>query len=951
MPDLPTGDVTFLFTDLEGSTKYWEKFPDVMPAIYDRHDAILRQAVTAHDGVIYKVIGDAIQAAFQTPEAGIAAAVRAQQLLVAETWPFNPAPRVRMALHLAQISPDAAGDYRSPLLNRVGRLLTAAEGSQILLSADIFQALGQQLASDLTLLDLGEHRFRDLTPQRVYQVQAPGIPAERARLLALSPHRDNLTPPTTSFVGRETEVREIVALLRLESTRLLTLLGPGGVGKTRLAQSVAAQLVDAYSDGVWFVPLDSHSDPAELPRAITSTVGIREAADQSLLAALIEHFSRRHTLLVLDNFEQIVDASSDVATLLRACPKLTVLATSRVPLDLSAEIEFPVSPLPIDDGATELFAERLRGIQPSFCLTPESRPIVVEICRRLDGLPLAIELAAARGRMLPLDKLLERLDERLPLLTGGPRDAPARQRALQSTIAWSVDLLSAEERTCFAGMSVFAGGATIDAVEPVLGTLAAPGSSYIDVLNCVENLVRHSLLRLDPSGRLTMLDTIREFASALLRGSDVHETLRRSHAKHFQELALLSQPLLEAAEQAETLGALFVELGNIRQALLYFEDHGPVSDYLEMVAALWRFWSVRGLYSEGRRWIHSAIGQGRDCNVEGSLLAAALEGGGILAESQGDAEEALKLHTESLAIWRAANDVTGIARSLQDLGILALHLRGDLVASRGFHAEALHHFDATNDQRGIASSLKSLADVALLSEEFTEASALYVRSLSIARQLHDTRGIAAGLTSLGALAFLEGDPARAIERYEEATTYWRLLDDIPGVALCAGNLGEALDFVGRVNESVPLLTECLDLSREIGDQQGVAFALTHLGRIARASDVRLAAQHYTEAAALSRSIGDSARLAESVEGLAGALLDAGHPDMAARLFGMSQAIRGQSAIAVHSVHQPALAKDLDSAKLALGPVRYEALVAEGFSGDLNALLPSSTLPGTGGRLS
>ena len=404
-----------------------------------------------HAGVIYKVIGDAIQAAFPSPEAGIAAAVQAQQRLIAESWPLNPAPRVRMALHEAKVSPDATGDYRSPLLNRVGRLLSAAEGSQILLSADLYQALVQRKTPDVSLLDLGEHRFRDLTPQHVYQVHAPGIPAVRARLLALTPHRDNLSPPTTSLIGREPEIAEVTTLLRRESTRLVTLLGPGGVGKTRLAQAAAVQLVDDFSDGVWFVPLEAYSNPTELPRAIAATIGIREVAESSPLDDVIEHFSGRHTLLVLDNFEQIVEASPDVAGLLRACPKLTILATSRVPLDLSAEIEFPVSPLPIDDGAVELFAERLRAIQPSFRLTPETRSIVVEICRRLDGLPLAIELAAARGRMLPIDKLLARLDERLPLLTGGPRDAPARQRTLQSTIAWSVDLLSVGRESMLRG--------------------------------------------------------------------------------------------------------------------------------------------------------------------------------------------------------------------------------------------------------------------------------------------------------------------------------------------------------------------------------------------------------------------------------------------------------------------------------------------------------------------
>jgi tetratricopeptide (TPR) repeat protein len=368
-----------------------------------------------------------------------------------------------------------------------------------------------------------------------------------------------------------------------------------------------------------------------------------------------------------------------------------------------------------------------------------------------------------------------------------------------------------------------------------------------------------------------------------------------------------------------------------------------VLDFVEMAAALWRFWSVRGLFSEGRYWLDAAIRLARNNDVEGPLLAAALDGAGILAESQGDAVQAQALHLEALALWREASDAIGIARSLENLGILALHVRGDVATSRELHTEALRYFETTKDRRGIASSLKSLADVALISEEFAEASALYARSLSIARQLHDTRGIAAGLTSLGALTFLEGDPERSIGLYEEAISYWRLLDDVPGIALCVGNLGEALTFAGRSDEAIPLLKECLDLSREIGDQQGIAFALTHLGRLARSNDVRIAAQHYAEAAELSRSIGDNARLAESVEGLAGALLDAGHADMAARLFGLAQTIREQTGVALPSVHHSALASDHDTAKLMLGSTKFAALVAEGSASDLDALLPKGPI--------
>lgn len=951
MSDLPAGIVTFLFTDLEGSTRFWEEHPDLMPAVYDRHDAILRQVISAHSGVIYKVIGDAIQAAFPTPEAGVGAAIAAQQLLIAEKWPLAPAPLVRMALHVAQIDPDATGDFRSPLLNRLGRLLSAAEGGQVLLSADLVSLLGSPKDATISVLDLGEHRFRDLTPQRVFQAVAPGIPADRARLLALSPHRTNLIAPTTSLVGREREISHLSDLLCHNSPRLVTLLGPGGVGKTRLAQAVAAEVLEEFSDGVWYVSLDTVLDPGDLPGTIASAVGIREGAGPSLLEAVSEHFSNRHSLLVLDNFEQLVDASGIVAALLRDCPRLKVLVTSRLPLDLSAEVEFLVLPLSIDESAVDLFVERYRAVQPAFRSNPESRAIVVQICRRLDGLPLAIELAAARGRMLPVEKLLSRLEMRLPLLTGGPRDAAARHRTLQTTIAWSVDLLGPGERAVFAGMSIFTGGAAIDALDPVLGGLVPSDGSSLDAFGSVEILVRHSLLKVDAAGRVTMLETIREYAAALLQQSIEASSLRAAHAVHYCDVVIASQPLLIDANQAETLKSLNDDWENIRQALSYFETQGPVATFAAMATALWRFWSIRGLYREGRRWLDSAIRQARSNELGGSTLAAALDGAGILAESQGDASEAEILHFEALNIWRAENDTTGIARSLENLGILALHSRGDLVLSREFHSDALHHFERMNDRRGVASSLKSLADVALFNEEFSDARALYAQSLTIVRSLHDSRGIAAGLTSLGALAFLEGDAERAIEHYEEAVAYWRLLDDVPGIALCVGNLGEALTFTGRVEESARLLAECLELSRTIGDQQGIAFALTHLGGLARSHDVRMSAQHYAEAAELSRSIGDDARLAEAVEGLAGALLDAGNAEMAARLFGVAQAIRGQSGIALPGVHGPTLAKDLAGTEHVLGSVKFSALAAEGLVSDLDALLPTRGRAELGERVS
>ena len=480
MADRPSGQVAFLFTDLEASTRLWEHRPQEMPHVYTRHDAIMRGAIESRGGVVYKVIGDAFQVAFHTAHDALHAAVDAQRQLSCEPWPFTPAPQVRMALHICEVEPQADGDYRTPGLNRLGRLLTAADGGQVLLSEAIVREARDQLPPDFTLLDLGEHRFRDLSPQHVFLIVAPGLAQEVARLPGLAQHRHNLPPQPTSFVGREDEIERGLTSLLDPQTRVLTLLGPGGIGKTRLALEIASRLTDRFADGVWFVPLAAINESELVPQTIASALGVRESVDQSPLDALIAHLATREALLVLDNLKQ-VDAAYTIASLMRACQRLTVLATSRSPLAVAGEREYPVPPLDLppvtgagaqdmDLTATEavrLFVARAQLVRPGLALDAESTAAVAAICRRLDGLPLAIELAAARTRLLPPTQLLRRLETRLPVLVGGPRDLPARQQTLRAAIDWSYDLLEPPAQTLFARLSIFADGATLEAVEAV----------------------------------------------------------------------------------------------------------------------------------------------------------------------------------------------------------------------------------------------------------------------------------------------------------------------------------------------------------------------------------------------------------------------------------------------------------------------------------------------------
>jgi class 3 adenylate cyclase len=463
MSELPRGTVTFLFTDIEGSTALWERDRVATAAAVAEQIALLDAAIEAHGGVHFKTIGDAVQVAFPTAPAAVAATLAGQHALLATSWGEAGPLRVRMALHAGEAAPDDRGDYLAAPLNRLSRLLATGHGGQILLTQAVQQLARGQLPDNAELRDLGEHRLRDLLePERVYQVLHPDLPANCPPLSSLDTRPHNLPRQPTPFLGREREIGELVRLLQRDDVQLLTLTGTGGTGKTRLALQAAAELIDHFDDGVYFVPLAPLSDPALIAPAIGNALGIREEGERSLAERLRDALATKHLLLVLDNMEHLVEGAPLVGELLTSSPHLKVLATSRLPLRLRAEREYPVPPLdlprrmppPLPEHLTQytavqLFIERAQAVNPDFVLDNENAPAVAEICHRLDGLPLAIELAAARVRMLSPQGMLPRVEKRLPLLTGGARDAPARHRTLRETIRWSHDLLSEQDQILF----------------------------------------------------------------------------------------------------------------------------------------------------------------------------------------------------------------------------------------------------------------------------------------------------------------------------------------------------------------------------------------------------------------------------------------------------------------------------------------------------------------------
>lgn len=502
----PTGTVTFLFTDIEGSTKMWEGSPEAMRVALVRHDEILREATETRGGYIFKTVGDAFCTVFPTAQDALEAALTAQRVLISEEWSEEIGSlRVRMALHTGAAE-ERDGDYFGPPLNRVARLLSAGHGGQILLSLAAQELVRDQLPEEMALRDLGERRLKDLfRPERVFQLTAPDLPFGFPPLRTLEGRPNNLPLQPTPLVGRKREVAEVTQRLLASKTRLLTLTGPGGTGKTRLALQAAADLLEEFEDGTFFVSLAALTDPQVVTSAIAAPLGVVEAADRPLEEGIKEYLRERKLLLLLDNFEQVLEGARLVGQLLAACPDLKVLATSRIPLGLYGEREYPVPPLSLPDPerlpslerltqyeAVGLFIERAQDARPDFSVTNENAPAVVEICSRLDGLPLAIELAAARIKVLTPHKMLDRLSDRLKLLARGARDLPERQRTLRATMEWSHALLAEGEKMLFARLSVFAGGRTLEAIEAICD---AEGDLPVDVLDGVESLVDKSLLR------------------------------------------------------------------------------------------------------------------------------------------------------------------------------------------------------------------------------------------------------------------------------------------------------------------------------------------------------------------------------------------------------------------------------------------------------------------------
>jgi predicted ATPase/Tfp pilus assembly protein PilF len=851
-----------------------------------------------------------------------------------------------MAVHLGEATP-VDGDYLAPCLNRLARLLATGYGGQVLLSDDVRRAVEGNLPDDVSLRDLGRHRLRDLIePVQVAQLVIAGLPDHFPPLKSLERHPTNLPVQPNPLVGRESELAAVTALLGREDVRLITLTGMGGIGKTRLALQVAADTLDAYEDGGFVVDLAPLADASLVLPTIAATLGVRESGGLSLRDALVAHLAEKRLLLVLDNFEQVLGAAGTVADLLSACAGLTVIVTSRAKLGLRAEHEYPVAPLPTPDlkhlpslaalaenAAVALFVQRATAARHDFVLTEETAALVAAICARLDGLPLAIELAAARIKTLPPWAILARLTNRLKLLTGGARDLPARQQTLRAAIEWSHELLPEDDRVLFRRLAVFAGGFSLEAAETVVGDDVAVHLDA-DVLDGVEALVNQSLLRqaggLDGEPRFTMLETLREFGLERLEDAGEGPALRRAQSEWCLALAQSALPHLTGPEQAVWLARLEIEHDNLRAALASTDDDGDRR--LRLAAALWRFWYMRGHISEGRAALAGALAGTASTGAAAPATparATALNGSGLLAYVQGDYAHAVACQEEGLALWRELGDKAGIATSLYNLGLVA-DARGEYARAAALFEESLAIAREAGDTRSVAAALHKLGTIVDEQGDYARAVTLYEESLAILRTLGDQRSVAVLLDDLGLGAFEQGDYARAAALHGESLAIERRLDDPRGVATSLNNLGNVAYEQGDYARAMELHAESLAIERTLGNKRGVAASLNNLGLLAhRQGDYTRAVALQAECLEIMRELGDQSGLITCLEDVAGLTVTLASAEQAARLFGAAAALREALGVPAVTSEQARIERSLAEARAHLGESALAEMLAIG----------------------
>ena len=873
---LPVGTVTFLFTDIEGSTRLLSALGDRYPALLATHNALLRDSIARHGGIELGTEGDAFFAVFGSALDAVAAAADAQRGLAAIPGSEPAMVRVRMGLHTGE-GRLGGDDYVGIDVHRAARIAAAGQGGQVLLSDATRALVARDLPEGVALRGLGEHRLKDLpAAERIWQLDIAGLRQEFGALRSIDARPNNLPVSATRLIGREEELRAIVELLG--QRRLVTLTGPGGTGKTRLGLAVAAQLLPDFADGAFFVGLQDARDRAGASAALASALGVRETLDRDLEQGVKDFLRERELLLVLDNFEQVVSAAPLVADLLAGSPRLRVVVTSRTVLHVSAEQEFGVPPLDLPDRhhlpplaalsqyeAVALFIERARAVRPDFDVTNENAPAVAEICSRLDGLPLAIELAAARIKVLSPEAILDRLERRLPVLASAGQDLPARQRTLRGTIDWSYELLDEAERRLFARLAVFVGGWTLEAADEV----SNPGTELgIETLDGLGSLADKSLIRPVSGGdgetRFVMLQVINEFADERLDGEPDAGELHRRHAHHFLALVEKAEPELRRSALRRWQYRLRRDEGNLRAALRWAVEGGDVEVGMRTAGALWDYWHYWAELREGRSWLESLLALHRPARAD-PARAKALGGLAALVYWQGDADRAWALYEEALAIYRGIGDDGMIAQALFD-SAWAAAARRDLASVEARAREAIDLYRRADDISSAAlvdAWLRIEPLVTGLGGDVNTAAQAVREAVELSRQLGRTHDATDWLTAFAFVYRMAGDTERSTVAAQDALNTWHEIGNVGRLPVLFKLLASLALAQGRLERAVRLGVAAERYNEEIGGELSDVFG--HLGDPVEEARPLLVPREHARASDEGRSMGLEELVAYALE--------------------------------------------------------------------------------------
>ncbi len=863
MSDLPNGTVTFLFTDIEGSTKLAQEYPDEMPTLLGRHNQIMNRAIQAQNGFVFQVVGDSFAAAFHSASGGLHAALDAQRMLQAEAW--SPAPiKVRMGIHTGAAQVDESDSKETKYsgyatLALTQRIMSAGHGGQILLSQSTHDSIRGELPENAELRDMGDRRFKNiLHPERVFQLTVPDLPSEFAPLNTLESFNHNLPAQLTSFIGRQSELAEIKKLI--DTNRMVTLTGSGGAGKTRLALQAGAECLGQFSNGVWFVELGPVTDTALVPQTLLAVFNLREDAQRAPVRVLHEYLRPKNLLLILDNCEHLIEVCAQVSeSLLHLCPKLKILATSREALGIAGEMPYAVPSLEMPDpndlppleelmevGSIRLFVERAATANSHFALTEDNAAFIAQTCSRLDGIPLAIELAAARVKVLTPEQIAARLDDRFHLLTGGSRTALPRQQTLRAMIDWSYSLLTEQEKTLFRRLAVFIGGWTLEAAEAVCADVEQDGILPHDILDLLTRLVDKSLVTTEEvmgQTRYHRLETIRQYSREKFFETQEVESIRSWHLNFFVRFAEQVDENLKGRDQVLWQNLMSAEQDNLRAALEWGLNKNPDAA-LRIVGAANLFWTAGGYSAEGFRWTQKALEQTENIPVpqgaskEQRLVARAraLRGLTRLYLSLGDNANAKRVAEESVALYRQSTDRRGLSFALVVLAY-PLEFMGARARAEEVLQESYAIARAEGDVYVTCRSLNILARVIAdlyhdhnLSQGYVEESYRLAREAGLRSQEAQASEI------LGFIATNREDFDAARSHFKESARVYEEIGAAFNIVLEKSNLAHLERQTGHLASALEYYRETILAFRDMGQTGAVAHQLECFGFIAVAQN-------------------------------------------------------------------------------------------------------------------